>query len=104
MAVAAMTSEKKIYRLFVILILLTIISLVIPRFIANPNGGFAAATTAALSFLLALAVSLLFSVYMLVFTLKNSANISKTAKLLGIIPSIILAIIFLGLIIFVSIG
>lgn len=94
-----MSAERKIYRLFVICIFLSIMSFIIPYFTASPNGGFAAATTAALSFLLSLGISLAVSMYMLIFTLGNSNSISKTARLVGTIPSAILAIILIVLII-----
>ncbi len=99
-----MNTEKKIYQFFVISILLAMMSFIIPRFITNPNGGFAAATTAALSFIISLAFSLLASIYLLVFTIRNSNEISKAAKLVGITPSIILGLILIGVIVFVIKG
>jgi len=99
-----MNAEKRIYRLFASCIFLVIISLIIPRFTAGSNGGFAAATQAALSFLLSLGIALIMSIYMLVFTIKNIDNISVLSKFLGIIPGIVLAVVLIVLIIFVSSG
>ncbi len=99
-----MNTEKKIYQLFVISILLAIMSFIIPRFTANPNGGFAAATTAALSFIISLAFSLLASIYLLLLTINNFGKISKTAKFVGITPSIILGLILIAVIVFVIKG
>lgn len=99
-----MKTEKKIYRLFVICILLVAASLVVPRFVPNPEGGFAGAASAVLIFLIMLGVALCFSLYLLIITIQKYNNLSMAAKIAGIAPSAVLAITLFGLFGFLSYG
>ena len=95
-------SERRIYRLCAICAALTAASLIVPRFAANPDGGFAAGASAAITFLLILGAALLVSLYLLGLTMKKFANLSTVARITGISPSLILTAALMLLIVYLG--
>ncbi len=64
-------------------------SLVIPRFVRNPEGGFAAGASATLVFLALLGVAAILSLYLLAVTARAYRSLSPLARLAGIGPSVV---------------
>ncbi len=95
-------TEKRIYRLFAICTFLVAASLIIPRFVSNPEGGFAGAASAVLVLLIMLGVTLLFSLYLLAVTVQKFSNLSTATKIAGIAPSVVLAATLFGFFGFLS--
>lgn len=89
--------EKRIYRLAGICGVLAAASLIVPRFISNPEGGLAAGASAILTFLIVLAISLLFSLYLLGVTIQHYRSLSIVARVFGLGPSVVLAAVLFGL-------
>jgi len=85
-------SEPKIVRLSGICGLLIVAALIVPRFITNPEGGFASGSSAILVFLVMLAATLLFSIYLLTITVRQYDTLSSKAKIAGILPSLVLSV------------
>jgi hypothetical protein len=83
-------TERRIYRLFAICGCLTALALVIPRFVPNPEGGFASAATAILVFLGMLFGAALVSLYLLLVTIQVYRDISFLPRLAGLGPSVVL--------------
>ncbi len=92
----------RIYRLAGVCVVLSLVSFIVPRFVSNPEGGFAAGASAILTFLALLGVTLLVSVYLLVLTINDYGNLPTFAKVVGIGPSVVLAITLLSLLGFLS--
>ena len=90
-------TEKQIYRLFAVCIFLATASLIIPRFVPNPDGSFAGASSAILTFLIMLGVTLLFSLYLLIVTIQRYRNLSTLARIAGIAPGLVLIAAMIGL-------
>lgn len=90
-------TERKIYRLAGICGFLAIASLIVPRFVSNPEGGFSSGASAVLAFLILLGIALLFSLYLLGVTVQHYRSLSVVARVTGVGPSIVLAAILLGL-------
>ena len=97
-----MDLEKRIYSLAGISLLIGVASVVVPRFVPNPEGGFASGASAALTFLVLLGVALLFSIYLLVMTCRQFRELPVTAKIVGLAPSIVFGITLLALIVFLN--
>ncbi len=95
-------TEKRIYRLFVVCTFLVAASLIVPRFVSNPEGGFSGAASAVLVFLIMLGVTLFFLLYLLTVTVQKYSNLSMAAKIAGIAPSVVLAVTLFGLFGFLS--
>ena len=95
-----MTIQTKIYRLSAVCGVFTALSLIIPRFVSNPEGGFAAGATAVLVFLAMLLLATLVSIYLVAITLKAYQNIQIPAKIAGIAPALLLSSSLFGLIVF----
>ena len=91
-------SEQKIFLLCGICTAITAAALLVPRFVTNPEGGFAAGASAVMTFLLMLGVALLVSLYLLGMTIKRYRSLSRTARIAGIIPGVFLATALIGLI------
>jgi hypothetical protein len=89
--------EKQIYRLFAVCIFLATASLIIPRFVPNPDGSFAGASSAILTFLILLGVTLIFSLYLLIRTVQEYSDLSALAKIAGIAPGLVLIATMMGL-------
>lgn len=89
--------EQRIYRLFTACALLVAASFIVPRFVSNPEGGFAAGASAVLVFLAMLAASLFLALYLAALTTGNRDSISKSARIAGIGPAVVLALTLLGL-------
>lgn len=70
--------------------LFTALALVIPRFVANQEGGFASAATAAVVFLGMLLGAAISSLYLLLVTIRGYREISFLPRLAGIGPSVVL--------------
>jgi hypothetical protein len=65
--------------------------------VSNPEGGFAGGASAVLTLLIMLGATLLFSLYLLGVTVQRFSRLSKTARIAGLAPSVILAAILIGL-------
>ena len=89
--------DIKIYRLSGISVCLLVASFIIPRFVSNPEGGFASGASAILTLMVLIGATLLFSLYLLSVTIQSYSNLSTIARVAGIGPSIILAVTLLGL-------
>jgi hypothetical protein len=83
------STEKRIYRLASICGLLAVIAVVIPRFVRNPEGGFASGTSAVLVFMMLLLVTALVSVYLLVVTVRSYRSLTIAPRLVGIAPGVL---------------
>lgn len=94
--------EGRIYRLFGVCVSLAIASLIVPRFVSNPEGGFASGASAILALLMLLGVTLLFSLYLLSVTVQQYNNLPVMARVAGIGPSLVLAVTLLALFSFLS--
>jgi hypothetical protein len=90
-------SASIIYRLSGICAVLATASWIAPRFVSNPEGGFAGGASAVLTLLIMLGATLLFSLYLLGVTVQRFSRLSKTARIAGLAPSVILAAILIGL-------
>lgn len=84
--------EERIYRLSGICVLITLTAFILPRFVSNPEGGFASGSSAILAFLGLLFVALLFSIYLLIVTLQHFRALSGKSKLAGLLPCLMLSI------------
>lgn len=89
--------EKRICRLAGICGVLVAASLIVPRFISNPEGGLAGGASGILAFLIVLAISLLFSLYLLGVTIQHYRSLSVVARVSGLGPSLVLALLLFGL-------
>ena len=89
--------DIKIYRLSGISVCLLVASFIIPRFVSNPEGGFASGASAILALMVLIGATLLFSLYLLSVTIQSYSDLSTNARVAGIGPSIILAVTLLGL-------
>ncbi len=76
------------------------LSLVVPRFVRNPEGGFAAGASAVLVFLALLAVTAIVSLYLLTVTARAYRSLSPLARVAGIGPSVVTLGALVGLLIF----
>ena len=94
--------DKKIYRLAGVCAVLAVASLLIPRFVPNPEGGFASATSAILTLLVLLGFTLVFSLYLLSVTVQQYRDLSTSARLAGLAPSALLGAGLLWLIVFLG--
>ena len=94
--------EARIYRLAGLCVVVAAISFIAPRFVPNPEGGFASAASAILTFLILLGVTLSLSVYLLSVTVQQFSTLSPFAKVVGVGPSVVLAVTLLGLLGFLS--
>lgn len=90
-------TESRIYRLSGVCALLATACLIVPRFVANPQGGFASGSSAILTLLVMLAATLAFSVYLLAVSVRHYRTISVAARVAGIGPSLVLAVVSTGL-------
>jgi len=95
-------SELKIYRLCGICAVLAVASWIVPRFVPNPEGGFAGGASAILTLLTMLGATLLFSVYLLLVTVQKYRSLSKMARIAGIGPFVVLAVTLFSLFTFLS--
>jgi hypothetical protein len=90
--------EARVYRLAAICGLLVVAAVIVPRFMGNPEGGFAIGATAVLGFLLILGVALATALYLLVVTLRSYRDLPTPARVVGVGPSVVLAGTLFGLI------
>ena len=95
-------TERRIYRLAVTCVVLTLASFVGPRFVPNTEGGFASGATAVLTFLAMLGVAWLLSIYLLLVTLKDYSRLSLGAKVASLGPCLLLGAALVGLFVFLS--
>lgn len=89
--------QKRIYRLAGICGILVVAALIVPRFVANPEGGFASGASAVLALLGMLFAALLFSLYLLAMTLQKYAELPPSARVAGLAPFLLLAAVLIGL-------
>jgi hypothetical protein len=92
--------EARIYRLSGLCAFVVAASLVVPRFVTNAEGGFASGAAAVLTLLFLLAVAFVMSLYVLRVAIQHYRGISPGARVVGIGPSIVLALALLGLVTF----
>jgi len=98
----ATPTENRIYRLSAVCGFLVALSFVVPRFVTNPEGGFAAGATAVMTFLLMLLVAAIFSFYLLAVTVRSYRDIAPGPRIAGIAPSLVLAIALVSLVLFLG--
>jgi len=70
---------------------------IVPRFVENPEGGFASGSSAIATLLIILCATLLFTLYLLIVTIQNYRSLSIMARFAGIGPSLVLALALLSL-------
>ncbi len=97
-----MSTERRVYRLFGICVSLLIASFIVPRFVSNPEAGFAAGASAVLTLLIMLGVTLILSLYLFVLTIQSYISLGKVARIAGISPAVVLAAMLFGLFGFLS--
>ena len=90
-------TESGIYRLSIICAFLVAVSFIVPRYVSNPEGGFAAGASAILVLFVMLGVTLLLSFVLLGITVQRYRSLSMTVRIAGICPSVVLAATLLGL-------
>jgi hypothetical protein len=83
-------TEVRIYRDAALCGVFLAISLIVPRFVPNQEGGFASAASAVLVFLVILLGAGAFSLLLLVRTLKAYPMICVSARIAGIAPAVVL--------------
>lgn len=98
----ASSVETKIYRVSAVCAFLATLSLIIPRFVSNPEGGFAAAAGAVLVLLAILLIAVLVSIYLAVITVRDYRNICPMARVFGIAPALLLSGLLVGLFVFLQ--
>jgi hypothetical protein len=86
----ASETERRIYRLSAICGILTLLAFGVPRLVPDQEGGFASAANAVLVFLGMLFGTAVFSLYLLVVTLRAYREISLLPRLAGIGPTAVL--------------
>jgi hypothetical protein len=86
----ATATEKKIYRLAALCGVLTVLAVVVPRFVPSRGGGFEATAIAVLVFLGMLFVTTLVSLYLLVITVNAYRGLSLFPRLAGLGPGVVL--------------
>jgi hypothetical protein len=96
------TPEKRIYRLTAVCVFLAAMSFVVPRFVTNPEGGFAAGAGAVMTLLAMLFATSLLSLYLLAITLQAYKELSMGPRIAGILPSFILAAALVFLVLFLG--
>ncbi|MGB8435245.1 MAG: hypothetical protein WCE38_13375 [Burkholderiales bacterium] len=94
------TPTRRIYRLAAVCVFLAAMSFVVPRFVTNPEGGFAAGASAVLTLLAMLFATSMLSLYLLAITLQAYKELSMGPRIAGILPSCILAMALIFLILF----
>jgi hypothetical protein len=83
--------ETRIYRLSAICTAVTASAFVLPRFVpSSGDGGYAGAGIAILVFLGVLTLAAIWSLYLLLETIRAYREISIIPRLAGIVPSIVL--------------
>jgi hypothetical protein len=86
----ATATEKKIYRLAALCGVLTVLAVVVPRFVPSRGGGFEAIAIAVLAFVGMLFVATLVALYLLVITVNAYRDLSLFPRLAGIGPGVVL--------------
>ena len=94
------TPKRRIYRLATACVFLAALSFVVPRFVTNPEGGFAAGASAVMTLLIMLFATSILSLYLLAITLQAYKELSLGPRVAGIVPSCILAMALIFLILF----
>lgn len=94
--------ERRIYRLAALCGFLVALSLVVPRFVTNPEGGFAAGANAVLTLLAMLLAAALVSLYLLATTVRSYRELSPAARLAGIGPACVLVLALASLVLFLG--
>ena len=86
-------AEQRIYRLGIWSGIVSLLALVVPRFVPNQEGGLASAATAILMFLTLLTLAALLAIYLLIVTLRLYRQVSTAARIAGIAPGIVLVLV-----------
>ena len=84
--------ESRIHKLSALCGAMAVFSLIVPRFVGNPEGGFAAGAGAVLTLLAMLLATLIVSGYLAVVTLRHFAKLHAVTRLAGLLPAIVLAV------------
>lgn len=92
-------TSRSIYRLAAVCGVLTGLSLVVPRFVPNAEGGFASAATAILVFLGILLGAAVVAIYLLVVTLRAYRELPPGPRLVGIAPAVVLVTALVSLVV-----
>ncbi len=82
-------TEAGIYRDAALCAVLLVVSVIVPRFVPNQEGGFASAANAILVLLLMLCGLGIFSLVLLARTIRAFHSISVSARIAGIGPSVV---------------
>ena len=82
--------------------MLVVLSLVLPRMFPNPEGGFASGANAILVLLGTALIATLVSLYLLARTVRVFREISVTARIAGVGPSIFLVLALVSMLGFLS--
>ncbi len=90
------TTDTQIYRLSGLCAFLSVLSLILPRFVPNPEGGFAGAANAVLVLLAMLVITLICSLYLLARTIGAYRDLSFGSRVAGIGPSIVLTLVVIA--------
>ncbi len=90
--------KEKTHLLAAAFSLLVIFSVVVPRFIKNSEGGFAAVTSAVLLFLMLLVLAGVVALFLFIATYQKRASLSTASRVSGFLP---LPLVVLGLIMLV---
>ena len=93
--------ERPIYRTAGWCGILLLATVVVPRFVP-PDEGFASAATASLVFFAMLLFTTVVALYLLARTLREYRALSKTARVCGIAPALILLAGLVGLVLFLG--
>lgn len=91
-------TASRIYRLSAVCVFMVAMSLIVPRFVPGTGEGLAAGASAVMTFLIMLAVALLFSLYLLTVTMRRFRELPMLARLAGVGPSVVLALGLMGII------
>ena len=94
------STPTRVYRWSAVCGLITLLSFVLPRFIPNAEGGFAAGANAVLVMLMMLLLAFLCSIYAALITVKHYRLLPVGAKLAGLAPALLLGAGLAGLFVF----
>lgn len=83
------SAETTVYRVAATCVLLLALTFVLPRLV-DTGEGLAAATGAVMVFLAILAVACILSVFLLLRTLRAYADLPSAARIIGILPGVLL--------------
>lgn len=95
-----MSPQIRIYWFAGVSVLTALAAVLLPRFIRFHGDGFAAAASAVLFFLGLLVVAFALSLAALSLSIRHYASLSRSAKLVGIGPAVLLAAVLVWVLVF----